>query len=58
MCGPKFCSMEITQQARDYAAKLDEKATLSSSEVTLTLRDVRFSLGGQKKRDAGACQRS
>jgi phosphomethylpyrimidine synthase len=24
MCGPKFCSMEITQQVRDYAA--DEKA--------------------------------
>ena len=26
MCGPKFCSMEITQQVRDYAAKLAEKA--------------------------------
>ena len=25
MCGPKFCSMEITQQVRDYAAKLNEK---------------------------------
>lgn len=25
MCGPKFCSMEITQQVRDYAAKLEEK---------------------------------
>ena len=24
-CGPKFCSMEITQQVRDYAAKLAEK---------------------------------
>ncbi|RJP37047.1 MAG: phosphomethylpyrimidine synthase ThiC [Phycisphaerales bacterium] len=22
MCGPRFCSMEITQQVRDYAAKL------------------------------------
>jgi phosphomethylpyrimidine synthase len=30
MCGPKFCSMEITQQVRDYAAKLNrpvEEAT-------------------------------
>ena len=26
MCGPKFCSMEITQEVRDYAAKLDEKS--------------------------------
>src|SRR5262252_4725693 len=25
MCGPKFCSMEITQQVRDYAMKLAEK---------------------------------
>jgi phosphomethylpyrimidine synthase len=25
MCGPKFCSMEIAQQVRDYAAKLAEK---------------------------------
>lgn len=23
MCGPKFCSMEITQQVRDYAANLE-----------------------------------
>jgi phosphomethylpyrimidine synthase len=33
MCGPKFCSMEITQQVRDYAAKLNEKETLSSREA-------------------------
>ncbi len=25
MCGPKFCSMEITQQVRDYAAALAEQ---------------------------------
>jgi phosphomethylpyrimidine synthase len=24
MCGPKFCSMEITQQVRDYAAKRND----------------------------------
>jgi hypothetical protein len=33
MCGPKFCSMEITQQVRDYAAKVAEKEPLSSSEA-------------------------
>jgi phosphomethylpyrimidine synthase len=27
MCGPKFCSMEITQQVRDYAAGLNQAAT-------------------------------
>jgi phosphomethylpyrimidine synthase len=25
MCGPKFCSMQITQDVRDYAAKLNER---------------------------------
>jgi phosphomethylpyrimidine synthase len=30
MCGPKFCSMKITQDVRDYADKLtdNEKAAL------------------------------
>ncbi len=26
MCGPKFCSMKITQDVRDYAQKMKEKA--------------------------------
>jgi len=26
MCGPKFCSMKITQDVRDYAAKLNDPA--------------------------------
>ncbi|WP_171946453.1 phosphomethylpyrimidine synthase ThiC, partial [Hyphomicrobium sp. CS1GBMeth3] len=26
MCGPKFCSMEITREVRDYAARLNEAA--------------------------------
>jgi phosphomethylpyrimidine synthase len=27
MCGPKFCSMELTQQVRDYAAAgMEEKS--------------------------------
>jgi phosphomethylpyrimidine synthase len=25
MCGPKFCSMKITQDVRDYAATLNDK---------------------------------
>jgi phosphomethylpyrimidine synthase len=31
MCGPRFCSMKITQEVRDYAAKLemDETAALA-----------------------------
>jgi phosphomethylpyrimidine synthase len=32
MCGPKFCSMKITQDVRDYAAKLelDEKQAVEA----------------------------
>jgi phosphomethylpyrimidine synthase len=26
MCGPKFCSMKITQDVRDYAAAMEAKA--------------------------------
>ena len=25
MCGPKFCSMKITQDVRDYAATVNER---------------------------------
>jgi phosphomethylpyrimidine synthase len=36
MCGPKFCSMKITQDVRDYAATLNDPAgvgeTLSAEE--------------------------
>ena len=32
MCGPHFCSMKITQDVRDFAAKqgIDEKAALEN----------------------------
>jgi phosphomethylpyrimidine synthase len=29
MCGPKFCSMKITQDVRDYAATLTSPFTSS-----------------------------
>src|SRR5712672_776399 len=36
MCGPKFCSMKITQDVRDYAAGLgdNEKAALGMQEMS------------------------
>jgi phosphomethylpyrimidine synthase len=39
MCGPKFCSMKISQEVRDYAANLDKntiKIQLLDETVTLT----------------------
>jgi phosphomethylpyrimidine synthase len=35
MCGPKFCSMEITQQVRDYAAKLNERGVELDKATTV-----------------------
>ncbi|WFL76233.1 phosphomethylpyrimidine synthase ThiC [Altererythrobacter arenosus] len=35
MCGPKFCSMKITQEVRDFAAKQDQESTgfIAASDV-------------------------
>ena len=29
MCGPKFCSMKISQEVRDYAAQQDVEAEMA-----------------------------
>ena len=52
MCGPKFCSMKITQDVRDYAEGLsdNEKATLYPAEAKegMKVMSVKFrDLGGQ-----------
>jgi phosphomethylpyrimidine synthase len=38
MCGPKFCSMKITQDVRDYAAKL-EAAEAGMAEKSVEFRE-------------------
>ncbi|GAB3091438.1 phosphomethylpyrimidine synthase ThiC [Aestuariicella hydrocarbonica] len=37
MCGPKFCSMKITQEVRDYSAKLNAEGSLINAEGSLKL---------------------
>ncbi|MGH6791655.1 MAG: phosphomethylpyrimidine synthase ThiC, partial [Methyloceanibacter sp.] len=54
MCGPKFCSMEITQQVRDYAAKLAEKESLSSGEAVEQARKQGMEEMSAKFRALGA----
>src|SRR5207244_5516521 len=51
MCGPKFCSMKITQDVRDYAATLNERDT-GMPEMSKKFRD----LGGEVYVDAAAVQ--
>jgi phosphomethylpyrimidine synthase len=42
MCGPKFCSMKITQDVRDYAATLNDK------EVGMAQMSDKFNAMGQQ----------
>ena len=34
MCGPKFCSMKITQDVRDYAATLNDKGAVGDGALS------------------------
>ncbi len=60
MCGPKFCSMKITQDVRDYAATLgnNEKAALGlSPEAGMKEMSDKFNAMGQQVYvDAGKVQ--
>ncbi len=42
MCGPKFCSMKITQDVRDYAAKLE-----ADQQIQIKLLDETVATNGQ-----------
>jgi phosphomethylpyrimidine synthase len=47
MCGPKFCSMEITQQVRDYAAKLNAPIEAAKEEGMAEMSEKFREMGGQ-----------
>jgi phosphomethylpyrimidine synthase len=58
MCGPKFCSMKITQDVRDYAATLNDPAGVGMSvsgviEDGMATMSQKFKeMGGQVYLDA------
>ncbi|HEX5846500.1 MAG TPA: phosphomethylpyrimidine synthase ThiC [Rhodoplanes sp.] len=53
MCGPKFCSMKITQDVRDYAA------TLNDPQVGMEQMSEKFkAMGGEVYVDAAAVKES
>src|SRR6185437_7717733 len=63
MCGPKFCSMKITQDVRDYAASLgdNEKAALGLAEAGMAGQEPRSAAGAtgtQKDIEAGMASMS
>jgi phosphomethylpyrimidine synthase len=47
MCGPKFCSMEITQQIRDYAAKLGIDETIAREKGMESMSETFQKEGGE-----------
>jgi phosphomethylpyrimidine synthase len=58
MCGPKFCSMKITQEVRDFAAKQDQLAdaflAANSSSAFAGERDHAKHGGGAASAEAEA----
>lgn len=49
MCGPKFCSMKISQDVRDYAAALDQKKSDAGTiEIKLLDETVTLSSAAEK----------
>ena len=53
MCGPKFCAMKITQDVRDYAAKLNDKEQ-GMVEMSVKFREMgsELYLDADKVKDA------
>ena len=50
MCGPKFCSMKITQDVRDYAATLNDPALsgVATAEQGMAAMSEKFNAMGQQ----------
>lgn len=44
MCGPKFCSMKITQDVRDYANSLERDNSLEQQSIDIKLLDETLAL--------------
>ncbi len=58
MCGPKFCSMEITQQVRDYAAKLNAPIEEAKDAGMAEMSEKFKEMGGQVYVDQTTPKRS
>ena len=52
VCGPKFCSMKITQDVRDYAATLNDPAGVGAS-ASADAAEAGMAEMSQKFRDMG-----
>ncbi len=46
MCGPKFCSMKITQEVRDYAAAQGTASDAEALALGMAEKSAEFRAGG------------
>ncbi|MFN0217816.1 MAG: phosphomethylpyrimidine synthase ThiC [Hyphomicrobium sp.] len=53
MCGPKFCSMKISQDVRDYAARLNEAGVEIAQETTVVDPEAGMAEMSAKFREMG-----
>ena len=61
MCGPKFCSMKITQDVRDYAATLNDPTgtgALTAEQGMAQMSEKFRQMGGEVYVDANAVRES
>ena len=42
MCGPKFCSMKITQEVREFARMQEQQAASTDAEAGMAQMSKRF----------------
>ena len=57
MCGPKFCSMKISQEVRDYSKELNEDLSKSEIEQGMKEKSAEFkAMGSQVYVDATATE--
>ncbi len=54
MCGPKFCSMKITQEVRDYASGLAKETTVELDSVKMVDVEAEMKNKAQEFRESGA----
>ena len=54
MCGPKFCSMKITQDVRDYAARINEAQVELAEETTQVDPEAGMAEMSKKFRELGS----
>ena len=53
MCGPKFCSMKITQEVRDFAAKQNQE-----SDAFIAANPSSEALAKEEEAEAGMAEMS